>query len=537
MLTRTIVATISSGAQNALAPGGSASFAVISDTGPGAGIISSASLHLSAIRTYSQSFYLDVNGGGSTLAKTRGHQANGNEHSETVPLADLAEALLYGEFEELTLTVKKITGSANKINFPDGCTITIAIEYEEPAFRTFALTRAASSGSVTYNGTFGVNSAGTNGRSVGVSGQAIPSGMKITSINYTIAMSGGGYSRELVWRVHWFAIGSQDGSPYVPYTEVAMEDDDQVLRGSMEFDASDIDKFTSGNFTLYAKVNNNHSLTSYMGAFTITVNYTEDTGSGGGDSGGDSGGGDSGGDSGGGDSGGDDSGGGGNVNGYCIAAENIKVTPDKAYKGTATLTWEYPNERNTSLQTMYLEVEYSTDGKTWEEAEKATGYDYPDYDLAWSSVAYIRGTNRPRRYSYNVNVPPEAWSYYRFRIRTCGLYNTCYTDYVTLQRIRPVLLPYTDVPIIPGETKVKAIHMLELQTNINSMRASESLPAYSFSNIQAGYTGLANWSAHVAQMRAAIDEMGISHEAWISFNVNQPRADVIMQLRRVVAAL
>lgn len=131
--------------------------------------------------------------------------------------------------------------------------------------------------SVTYSGTFGQERAGTGGQSVSVSGAAIPSGQKITSISYSLSMRAGGYSSSNNWIVHWFAIGSATGSPYASRAYTSMSNNSQTLYGTMNFSASDVGVFENGSFVLYAKANTDHSSTSYMGDFTITVNYTANT--------------------------------------------------------------------------------------------------------------------------------------------------------------------------------------------------------------------------------------------------------------------
>lgn len=99
------------------------------------------------------------------------------------------------------------------------------------------------------------------------------------------------------------------------------------------------------------------------------------------------------------------------------------------------------------------------------------------------------------------------------------------------------LLPWTDKAIIAGETRVKAVHMTELQTNINRQREALALAAWPFATIRAGYTSLADWTAHVEEMRAAIDDAGTVHDGWITIDINSPSAAVIEQLRAAVEAM
>lgn len=102
---------------------------------------------------------------------------------------------------------------------------------------------------------------------------------------------------------------------------------------------------------------------------------------------------------------------------------------------------------------------------------------------------------------------------------------------------REPLANYTDPEIIAGETPIKAVHMAELRENINIVRVGYGLAECSFAQITPGYTSLGGWLDHINEMRAAIDAIGAKHEDWILLEVNQPRADVMEQLRRVVAAL
>jgi hypothetical protein len=101
----------------------------------------------------------------------------------------------------------------------------------------------------------------------------------------------------------------------------------------------------------------------------------------------------------------------------------------------------------------------------------------------------------------------------------------------------PELLPYTDPAIIAGETYVKAVHMTELHTNTNRVREAHGLPVYNFPAITAMESLLAYWNADVIEIRVALDAVGIVHEPWLPLDFNRPRLDVLLQLRRVVAAL
>lgn len=139
----------------------------------------------------------------------------------------------------------------------------------------------------------------------------------------------------------------------------------------------------------------------------------------------------------------------------------------------------------------------------------------------------------------NVLPPDITGRYYLFFVRAVGTAGTAYASQwaacqTALLRSRPALVPYTDPVLIAGETTIKAAHITELQTNVNRLRQGKGMEAAAFTAITAEVTSLAGWSDHVAELRAAIDEMGAMHDAWIEIPVNCPTASVMMQLRAVV---
>ena len=139
--------------------------------------------------------------------------------------------------------------------------------------------------------------------------------------------------------------------------------------------------------------------------------------------------------------------------------------------------------------------------------------------------------------------PPAAFGHlYKYHVRTMGEAGETYASAwvecaATLKKVRPALLAYTDSTITAGATRIKAAHITEIQTNVNRLRQSLGLEAFAFAELRAGYTSLAEWSAHVAELRAAIDEMSAAHEAWEEITENRPTASAMLQLRRVVAAI
>lgn len=53
--------------------------------------------------------------------------------------------------------------------------------------------------SITYSGDFGGTTAGSNGKDITVTGTPLPSNAVITSINYSIRLTGNKYSKSYKW--------------------------------------------------------------------------------------------------------------------------------------------------------------------------------------------------------------------------------------------------------------------------------------------------------------------------------------------------
>jgi hypothetical protein len=111
---------------------------------------------------------------------------------------------------------------------------------------------------------------------------------------------------------------------------------------------------------------------------------------------------------------------------------------------------------------------------------------------------------------------------------------------------------YTDSTITAGTTAIKAAHITELRTYINTVRAYYGLADVSWADtITAHVTSTAGWAAHVAEMQSAIDDVVtlvnawdaqaednlIEVPTWIVPDGKRPQADVIEQLRSVLVTL
>lgn len=208
----------------------------------------------------------------------------------------------------------------------------------------------------------------------------------------------------------------------------------------------------------------------------------------------------------------------------CTAPSGVSVSSSTSLGDNVTLSWNAGGSgTNNPLSYYQIARKESTDGSTWGSLET-----YKD--------------NAGNVTSYSVPPPVSYGHHYRYYVRAVGTAGTSYASEwaecsATLKKLRPALVSYTDQDITAGTTRVKAAHITELQTNVNRLRNGLGLASYAFTEIQEGYTSLGGWSAHVAELRAAIDGMGVAHESWEAISENRPTAAVMQQLRRVVAAI
>ena len=88
--------------------------------------------------------------------------------------------------------------------------------------------------SVTYRGTYGGYGAGTAGRDIELSGEAIPSEKLITSITYTLDMSASAYSSSQNWRMIEMTI--EGSGIYADEDEISMGGSNRItLEGALNF--------------------------------------------------------------------------------------------------------------------------------------------------------------------------------------------------------------------------------------------------------------------------------------------------------------
>lgn len=206
----------------------------------------------------------------------------------------------------------------------------------------------------------------------------------------------------------------------------------------------------------------------------------------------------------------------------CGAPQTVSVQSAVTAATTNVLSWQDASAGNENPITGYF-VQYtdSADGVTWD---------------GWHEGGSI--STSATSGSMTVSMP-AANMYRKWKVWTLGAasdYDSATgTESPASYRGHAALEGFTDSPLVAGETPVKALHMLELQDRVNTLRAFYGLSAYAFSPIDE--RGIAGWTAHVNELREAIDAIGVAHDAWIDIPVNCPRADVIEQLRAVVLAI
>ena len=103
--------------------------------------------------------------------------------------------------------------------------------------------------------------------------------------------------------------------------------------------------------------------------------------------------------------------------------------------------------------------------------------------------------------------------------------------------------PFTDEPLVVGTTPVKALHITELRTRVNGVRATCGLGMFSFTDTIA--TGVTVRALHITQLRLALDQAYVAcfvaaptyTDATLTAGTTAIKAVHIEQLRAAVKAL
>ena len=154
---------------------------------------------------------------------------------------------------------------------------------------------------------------------------------------------------------------------------------------------------------------------------------------------------------------------------------------------------------------------------------------------AWSAFETTSGT------SLSVSPPATAGHYYQYRVRAQGTAGEAYysgwkESTNTLRKAHKTIPAFTDLTLIVGQTDVKAVHITELQNVLNDILLPfMGMGKVTFTELERD-SDAKYWSAHVQEIKDAIDSTGFSHEVWITMQ-DEVTADVIEQLRRIVKSM
>ena len=184
---------------------------------------------------------------------------------------------------------------------------------------------------------------------------------------------------------------------------------------------------------------------------------------------------------------------------------------------------------------------------TWNGAENGVLNTITAYHIQYQDCA--DGTSWPNTWidletdcpvsPLEVSPPDTIGHYRRFRIQVKGSAGAdYYSDWLISSNIlRKDMAPFkgfTDHELITLSTKIKAIHMTEMQNRINEILIFEGKQPYAFTQFVAGQTKLTGWTNHVNELRSALNQLDNLTVEWIEILENRPRADVINQIRNVI---
>lgn len=204
----------------------------------------------------------------------------------------------------------------------------------------------------------------------------------------------------------------------------------------------------------------------------------------------------------------------------CIPPLEFKVVEELSNTSTE-LTWsgEESGSQNT-ITAYHIQCQDCADGTSWPDI-------WIDLETDWPASPL------------EVSPPDTIGHYRRFRIQVKGSAGAdYYSDWlISSNTLRKDMTPFegfTDNELTALSTKIKAIHMTEMQNRINEILIFEGKQPYTFTQIVAGQTKLTGWTNHVNELRSALNQLDNLTVEWIEILENKPRADVINQIRNVI---
>jgi len=131
----------------------------------------------------------------------------------------------------------------------------------------------------------------------------------------------------------------------------------------------------------------------------------------------------------------------------------------------------------------------------WASVPGATSYDIArsTNGLSYASI----GTSGTASFTDTATSLSTA---YLYRVRAAAGSNRSPYSGVALA----TTVTFTDDPLIPGSTAIKAVHMNELRAGVDAVRAAAGLPSFAFTDNPIG-AGMQVKDVHVTELRAALD--------------------------------
>lgn len=209
---------------------------------------------------------------------------------------------------------------------------------------------------------------------------------------------------------------------------------------------------------------------------------------------------------------------------HCGAPTAPKVS-ETISRTTVDLNWGAGSAGTNNAVTGY-DVQYqdSADGKTW--------------PSSWTTASGSPVTAT----KMSVSPPATVGYYRRFRVRTRGSAGSdYYSGWVvstnTLRRKWDAFGAWTDPTLTARSSMIRAVHLTEIQSRVNTIRTFYGITAYSFTTITARSAKIARWASLIQEIRTAIDGITTSHAAWNTLEVGKPRIAHITQLRSIIDSL
>lgn len=236
-----------------------------------------------------------------------------------------------------------------------------------------------------------------------------------------------------------------------------------------------------------------------------------------------------------------------------IAYDTPRLRLDTPFlnEGTTVLRCEYQDTYYTGVTNpVYLDIyrRESTNRVDWGEWEMMGRYTIDGSKEYFDGEVFTIGNNLEsglREGRLLVSPPATLGNYYQYCARLSTNITTGFETPVSEWGLSENCLryghvefgAYTDDPLVPGETYVRAVHMTELQERVALIYDHFAYGAFDYTPAVSGVTSLGLWLQQVNELRNAIDAHFPVHEDWLEVEVCCPRADVMEQLRRVVNTL